>query len=567
MKVVIVGGVAGGATAAARLRRLDEFAEIIVLERSGYVSYANCGLPYYIGDVITERNKLTLQSPESFKRRFCVDVRVHNEVTAIDRDAKEVAVRNLDTGEEYRESYDKLILSPGAQSVIPPYASADAPRVYTLRTVEDTFAIRDYVDSHEVRTAAIIGAGFIGLEMAENLCDRGVDVHVFQRSGHVMPVIDKDIAAFLHNRMRSHGIALHLMSTVQGLEECDGRTLVQTADEDPFAADIVILAIGVAPETTLAREAGLELGMKGAIVTDDHMLTSDPDIYAVGDAVQVKNFVTGADAVISLAGPANKQGRIAADNICGLDSTFTGSQGSSVMKMFDMTVASTGLNERTLPATGLEYDSVLLSPPNHATYYPGAEPLRLKVIFEKGTGRVLGGQAVGGEGVDKRIDVLATAIRARMTVRDLEDLDLSYAPPYSSAKDPVNMAGFMAVNILDGLVKQVQWDEIPDPLGENLLIDVRTPAERERGSVPGSLHIPVDDLRERIGELPSAEELNEKGATLYVHCQSGLRSYLACRILQQRGYPCVNVAGGFVFYQTMKSDKDARDRGVGPCGA
>jgi len=342
---------------------------------------------------------------------------------------------------------------------------------------------------------------------------------------------------------------------------------VQTADEDPFAADIVILAIGVAPETTLAREAGLELGMKGAIVTDDHMVTSDPDIYAVGDAVQVKNFVTGADAVISLAGPANKQGRIAADNICGLDSTFTGSQGSSVMKMFDMTVASTGLNERTLPATGLEYDSILLSPPNHATYYPGAEPLRLKVIFEKGTGRVLGGQAVGGEGVDKRIDVLATAIRARMTVRDLEDRDLSYAPPYSSAKDPVNMAGCMAVNILDGLVKQVQWDEIPDPLGENLLIDVRTPAERERGSVPGSLHIPVDDLRERIGELPSAEELNEKDATLYVHCQSGLRSYLACRILQQRGYPCVNVAGGFVFYQTMKSDKDARDRGVGPCGA
>ena len=567
MKVVIVGGVAGGATAAARLRRLDEKAEIVILERSGYVSYANCGLPYYIGDVIKDRGKLTLQTPESFRNRFRIDVRVRSEVVSIDRVGKYVLVRKLDTGEEYREAYDKLIVSPGAHAVVPNLPGVDDPRVFTLRTVEDTFAIRDYVDGNAVRRAAVIGGGFIGLEMAENLCERGVEVHVFQRSAHVMPVIDTDMAAFLHNRMRAHGIALHTMAKVQGFENADGCVQVNTADEPPLPVDLVILAIGVVPETTLARDAGLELGLKGAIVVDEHMRTSDSDIYAVGDAVQVKHYVTGNDAVISLAGPANKQGRIAADNICGIESAFTGSQGSSVMKMFDMTVAATGLCDRTLANTGIAYDSVLLSPPNHASYYPGSEPLRLKVIFEQGTGRVLGAQAIGGEGADKRIDVLATAIRARMTVFDLEELDLAYAPPYSSAKDPVNMAGYLASNILDGLVQQVHWDELPALAEDNILLDVRTDGERARGFVPGSVHIPVDELRDRLPELPSPEALAAVGATLYVHCQSGLRSYLACRILAQYGYPCANVAGGYVFYQAMRTDADARDAGVGPCGA
>lgn len=567
MKVVIVGGVAGGATAAARLRRLDEQAEIVILERSGYVSYANCGLPYYIGDVIKDRAKLTLQTPESFRERFRIDVRVRSEVMSIDRAGKNVLVRNLDTGEEYREAFDKLIVSPGAHAVIPKLPGVDGPCVFTLRTVEDTFAIREYVDGNAVRRAAVIGGGFIGLEMAENLCERGIEVHVFQRSAHVMPVIDADMAAFLHNRMRAHGIALHLMAKVQGFEDADGRTLVRVADELPLPVDLVILAIGVVPETALAKEAGLALGLKGAILVDERMRTSDPDIYAVGDAVQVKHYVTGNDAVISLAGPANKQGRIAADNICGLKSAFAGSQGSSVMKMFDMTVAATGLCDRTLANTGISYDSVLLSPPNHASYYPGSEPLRLKVVFERGTGRVLGAQAIGGEGADKRIDVLATAIRARMTVADLEELDLAYAPPYSSAKDPVNMAGYLASNILHGLVRQVHWSELPALMGEGLLLDVRTAAERARGSVPGSAHIPVDELRDRLSELPAPEALAAVGATLYVHCQSGLRSYLACRILSQHGYPCANVAGGYVFYQAIKTDDDARDADVGPCGA
>ena len=566
MKVVIVGGVAGGATAAARLRRLDEQAEIVVLERSGFVSYANCGLPYYIGDIIKERSKLTLQTPESFRRRFRIDVRVHHEVLSVDRAAKAVFVRNLETGEECRENYDKLILSPGAHAVVPDYPGVDGAHVFTLRTVEDTFAIRDYLDGHEVRRAAVIGGGFIGLEMAENLCERGVEVHVFQRSGHVMPVIDADMAAFLHNRMRSNGIVLHLNARILGFADADGCTLVQTADEEPMPVDMVMLSIGVAPETGLARDAGLELGLKGAIVVDEHMLTSDPDIYAVGDAVQVKQYVTGENAVISLAGPANKQGRIAADNICGRESAFTGSQASSVMKMFDMTIAATGLNDRTLSGTGIAYDSVLLSPPNHATYYPGSEPMRLKVVFEQETGRVLGAQAVGGPGVDKRIDVLATAIRARMTVRDLQELDLAYAPPYSSAKDPVNMAGYLAANILDGLVRQVTWSELPDPLGAHVLLDVRSAGERARGSVPGTIHIPVDELRDRLEELPAPEVLREAGATLFVHCQSGLRSYLACRVLSQLGYPCANVAGGYLFYQAMKTDADARDAGAGPCG-
>lgn len=567
MKAVIVGGVAGGATAAARLRRLDENAEIVILERSGYVSYANCGLPYYVGDVITDRSKLTLQSPQSFRERFRIDVRVHQEAVEIDRQAQTVRVRDLVTGQTYDEPYDKLLLSPGAHAVTPELPGVGDEGVFTLRTVEDTFAIHDYIAAHQVQRVAIIGGGFIGLEMAENLNERGIEVHLFQRSGHVFPLLDADMAPFLQNRIRSHGVALHLNAKVQGIAHAEGGLVVEEAESNGTPADMVILAIGVQPESALAKKAGLALGMRDSIMVDEHLRTSDPNIYAVGDAVQKTHYVSGKPALIALAGPANKQGRIAADNMCGRNRRYAGAIGSSVMKMFDLTVATTGLNERSAASAGIDFDSVLLSPPNHATYYPGSSLLRLKVLFEKGTGRVLGAQAIGGEGADKRIDVLATALYGRMTMADLEELDLAYAPPYSSAKDPVNMAGYLGSNLLDGLVKQVRWAEI-EQLPENcVLLDVRSAAEYEAGNVGGAQLIPLDELRERLSELPSAEKLASSGGTVYIHCQSGLRSYLACRILSQLGYPCANVAGGYSFYEAWKSDADARVEGLGPCGA
>ncbi len=558
MKTVIVGGVAGGASAAARLRRLDESAEIVVIERTGYVSYANCGLPYYIGGTIEDRAKLTLQTPESFRRRFRVDVRVNQEVTSIDRAAKEVVVHDLATGEEYRESYDYLVLSPGARAVVPAIAGTDAQRLFTLRTVEDTFAIHDYVADAKPQTAAVVGGGFIGIEMAENLVDRGLKVALYQRPSHVLPILDDDMAPFVHNHLRAKGVEVRLGADVQEFMERDGALNVRDG-QGVRSFDMAVLAIGVVPESDLARDAGLELGVKGAIVVDDHMRTSDPSIYAVGDAVQVSHVVSGASSHIALAGPANKQGRIAADNICGADRAFSGSLGSSVLKVFDLTVAATGLTERAARAAGIDCDAVLLSPPSHASYYPGGSAMRLKVVFERGNGRVLGAQAIGTDGVEKRIDVVATAIYGKMTAYDLADLDLCYAPPFSSAKDPVNMAGFMICNILDGAVEQVRWDEALD-LSENaVLVDVRTASEFDRGSIEGAIHIPVDELRERMEELP-VDKL------LYVHCQSGLRSYLACRVLAQHGFSCANVAGGYVFYEAATTDNEQRAADVGPCG-
>ena len=560
MKTVIVGGVAGGATAAARLRRLDEQAEIVVFERSGYVSYANCGLPYYIGGVITDREELTLQTPESFWSRFRVDMRVRHEVTAIHPDRKTVSVRELETGREFEETYDKLILSPGARPTQPEVPGVGLEKLFTLRTVEDTLRIREFVERHHPKSVALAGGGFISLELAENLRELGMEVTMIQRPKQLMNPFDPDMASFIHAKMRERGVRLMLGHTVEGFEAADGGVRVLLKGEEPVQADMVVLAIGVTPDTGLAKAAGLELGVKGSIVVNDRMETSVPDIYAVGDAVQVRHFVTGEDTLLSLAGPANKQGRIAADNICGITSSYQGSQGSSVIKVFDMTAAVTGINEQTARRAGIDCDKVYLSPNNHAGYYPGGKVLTLKVVYERGSHRLLGAQIVGFEGVDKRIDVLATAIRAGLTALELKDLDLAYAPPYSSAKDPVNMAGFMIENLTAGLVKQFHWDEL-DALAQDAsvtLLDIRTAEEYGLGHVENSLHIPVDELRERLSEVPA-------GKPVYVICQSGLRSYIACRILEQRGFDCWNLAGGYRLYESVVLDRLAAEQAF-PCG-
>ncbi len=550
MKVVIVGGVAGGATAAARIRRLDENAEIVVFERSGYVSYANCGLPYYIGDVITDPEALTLQTPESFFSRFRVDMKVHHEVTALHPEKHMVTVKNLKTGETFEESYDKLLLSPGAKPTQPKIPGIGIDKLFTLRTVEDTFHLKEYIRQNKPQSAVLAGGGFIGLELAENLRDLGMDVTIVQRPKQLMNPFDSDMAAFIHGEVRKHGIKLVLGHTVEGFEERDGGVDVLLKGEAPLHADLVVLAIGVTPDTHLAKEAGLTLGIKDSVVVNDRMETSAPDIYAVGDAVQVKHAVTGQDTLISLAGPANRQGRIAADNICGGDSRYPGSQGSLVIKVFDLTAAATGINETNAKKAGLLVDKVVLSPMNHAGYYPGGKVMTMKVVFEKISGRLLGAQIVGYDGVDKRIDVLATAIHAGMRAVDLTELDLAYAPPYSSAKDPINMAGFMVENIQKGLVKQFHLEDLEHlpKDGSITLLDVRTKGEYARGHVDGFLHIPVDELRDRIGEV-------DKGKPVYMMCQSGLRSYLAVRILSGYGYDAYNFSGGFRFYDTVVNDR------------
>lgn len=550
MKIVIVGGVAGGATAAARLRRLDEQAEIVVFERSGFISYANCGLPYYIGDVITDSDQLTLQTPESFHSRFRVSMKVHHEVTALHPEKHMVSVKNLETGEEFQETYDKLILSPGAKPTKPRLPGTDMEKLFTLRTVEDTLRIKDYIQKNHPKSAILAGGGFIGLELAENLRELGMEVTIVQRPKQLMNPFDSDMAAFIHNEMRKHGVKLALGHTVEGFQETQDGVQVLLKEEEPLLADMVVLAIGVTPDTKLAKEAGLELGIKGSILVNEHMQTSVPDIYAVGDAVQVKHYVTGQDALISLAGPANKQGRIAADHICGKDSAYKGSQGSSVIKVFDMTAAVTGVNETNARKAGLNVDKVILSPMSHAGYYPGGKVMTMKVVFEKETYRILGAQIVGYEGVDKRIDVLATAIHAGMKAQDLAKLDLAYAPPYSSAKDPVNLAGFMIENISDGTLKQFHIEDIKNLPhdGSITLLDTRTPGEYQRGHVDGFVNIPVDNLRERLDEIP-------KEKPVYVMCQSGLRSYIATRILEGNSYTAYNFSGGFRFYDAVINDR------------
>lgn len=560
MKVVIVGGVAGGATAAARIRRLDEHAEIIVFEKSGYISYANCGLPYYIGGVISDPEELTLQTPESFFARFRINVKLRHEVITVRLEKKTVTVKDLASGKVFEETYDKLLLSPGAKPVRPPFKGLESEKLFTLRTVEDTFRIKEYVEKHKPRLAVIAGGGFIGLETAENLRELGMEVTVVQSQEQLMTPFDADMAAFIHAEARKHGVNLALGHRVEDVYEADGQMEVRLQNAAPLRADMVILAIGVSPDTALAKAAGLQLGLKDSIVVNDRMETSCPDIYAVGDAVQVRHFVTKEEALISLAGPANKQGRIAADNICGGDSRFGGSQGSSVIKVFSLTAASTGINERTAKVLGIDCDKVILSPLSHAGYYPGGRLMTMKVVFEKGTYRLLGAQIIGAEGVDKRIDVLATAIRAGMKATELKELDLAYAPPYSSAKDPVNMAGFIIDNIAKGLVRQwyaEEADTLPRD-GSVILLDVRTAEEYEHGHIDGFINIPVDELRDRLTEL-------DRKKPVYIICQSGLRSYIADRILTGYGFDCYNFAGGFRFYAAVRRNQ-AMSRSATACG-
>lgn len=549
MKVVIVGGVAAGATAAARLRRLDEQAEILIFERSGYISYANCGLPYYIGDVITDPEALTLQSPEQFFARFRVQVRVRHEVTALHPERKTVSVTDLATGRTFEESYDKLILAPGARPTQPRLPGVGLERVFTLRTVEDTFRIKEFIQKNKPRSVVLAGGGFIGLELAENLRELGMEVTIVQRPKQLMNPFDADMAALIHAEMRRHGVQLALGSTVEGFASTNSGVEVLRKDEPSLQADMVVLAIGVTPDTALAKSAGLALGIKGSILVNDRMETSVPDIYAAGDAVQVRHAVTGQDALISLAGPANKQGRIIADNICGMNSRYTGSQGSSVVKVFSMTAAATGVNEKNARNAGFDPEAVILSPMSHAGYYPGGRLMTMKLVYDRPTLRVLGAQIVGYEGVDKRIDVLATAIHAGMTAPQLKELDLAYAPPYSSAKDPVNMAGFMAEDLDQGLVQQWRAEDEPDlPRdGSVQLVDVRTQAEYAAGHIDGFINLPVDQLREHLEQL-------DKTKPVYLVCQSGLRSYIASRILKGSGFACSHLAGGYRFYAAVVRD-------------
>ncbi|MBR7123975.1 MAG: FAD-dependent oxidoreductase [Candidatus Methanomethylophilaceae archaeon] len=560
MKVVIVGGVAGGASAAARLRRLDESAEIVMLERTGYVSYANCGLPYYVGGTITERNKLTLQTPGSFASRFNVDARVNSEVISIDRSGKSVRVRNLIDGTEYDESYDKLILSPGAKPLVPDMPGIDDSRVMTLRTVEDTFRMHGFVNENSPKTAVVCGGGYIGLEVADNLHALGIDVTIVQRPDHVLPQLDREMAADVHHHIRSKGVDLRLSDAVVGFETEGGLTVLLRSG-GRIKADMAVVALGVVPDTGLAKDAGLELGVKGTIVVNDHMQTSDPDIYAVGDAIQVENLITGAPSNIALAGPANKQGRIVADNIAGLDSVYKGSMGSSVLRVFDMTVGATGLTEKQAKDAGYDVEKVYTFSASHASYYPGAKNMSIKTIFDRVTGTVLGVQIVGYDGVDKRVDVMAVAIRAGMTVEDLAELELSYAPPYSSAKDPVNYAGFVATNLISGLVKQYHWDELDAKVADpNItVVDLRTAAEYANQHIEGPLHIPVDELRDRLSEIP-------KDKPVAIFCHSGLRSYIGYRILAQNGYDCSHMAGGFRFYASVVKDLAIGSPEDYPCG-
>lgn len=560
MKVIIVGGVAGGASAAARLRRLDENAEIKIYERSGYISYANCGLPYYIGEVITEPRKLTLQTPESFYKRFRIDAKVHHDVIAIDVNAKTVTVRNLQTGETFQDHYDKLLLSPGAKAIKPDIPGIDGDTIFTLRTVEDTFHIYDHIKATNATSAVVVGGGFIGLETAENLKHLGLDVTIIEAAPQLFSIFDQDMVSQLHGLFRANGIKLILNHSVAAFAQEQDKTISTLANGEKIPADFVLLALGVTPNSDLAKAAGLQTGLKGSIIVNDRMETSVPDIYAVGDAVAVNHYITGEQTLIPLAGPANKQGRIAADNMAGGDSHYQGTQGSSIIKLFDYTAAATGINEKQAKAAGLDYEKIILSPAAHASYYPGSTVMTMKVLFERKTNRILGAQIIGLDGVDKRIDVIATAIRAGMKAIDLATLELAYAPPYSSAKDPVNLAGYLIENISSGKVKQFYYEDIAQlPRdGSVFLLDARTPAEYKNGYVEGFINIPVDEIRDRMTEIP-------KDKPIYVMCQSGLRSYIACRILSGLGYDCYNFTGGYRYYNMIAQEQLIRT-GSYPCG-
>ena len=555
MKTIIIGGVAGGATAAARLRRLDEKAEIIILERGEYVSFANCGLPYYIGGVITDREDLTLQTPESFKARFNIDVRVLNEAVKISPDTKTVTIKKLRTGETYEETYDNLILSMGAEPIRPNIEGADGSNVFTLRNIPNTLKIKNYIDTAKPRSAVVIGGGYIGVEMAENLAQAGLKVAIVELADHLIAPLDFDMAADVHRYIKSKGIDLHLSN---GVKAISGNTVILQNGE--ITADMIIMSVGVRPETAIAMDCGIELNPRGSIVVNNKMQTNIPNIYAVGDAVEVEDFITKKPAFIPLAGPANKQGRIAADNIAGFESVYTGTQGSAVLKLFDMTVATTGLNEKTAQAADIDYDKTYTYSASHATYYPGAAQMSIKALWDKKTLQIIGAQIVGFDGVDKRMDVLATAIRYGAKITDLTTLELCYAPPFGSAKDPVNMLGFVAENIVSGKLKQFFWHDVENlPRdGSVFLLDTRTPFEVMNGKIDGFVNIPLDSLRQRINEIP-------KDRPVYVHCHSGLRSYLACRILTGNGYDCYNLAGGWRLYESVINERTVPEYSCKDC--
>lgn len=556
MNYLIIGGVAGGATVAARLRRMDEKANIVLFERGKYVSYANCGLPYYIGDTINNREKLFVQTVKGFTDRFRIDIRTEQEVTAIRPDKKEVEVKNLSTGEIYTETYDKLVLSPGAEPLRPGIEGIGSKKIFTLRNVPDTDTIKNYINIEKPKRAIVVGGGFIGLEMAENLHDLGIQVDVVEMANQVMAPLDFSMAAIVHQQLTDKGVGLHLEDGVSRFEEKDGGVTVHLRSGKQIATDMVLLSIGVRPETKLAKEAGLAIGERGGIAVNDYMQTSDADIYALGDATEVKNLVTGQPSLIPLAGPANKQGRIVADNIIFSNKKkYAGSIGTSIAKVFDLTVAATGANAKLLQRNNIPYTSSYTHGASNAGYYPGAVPMSIKILFDPENGKLLGAQIVGFNGVDKRIEMLEQVIQRGGTVYDLTELEHAYAPPYSSAKDPVNMAGFVAENILKGKSKIIQWRELAELPADTIRIDVRTRDEHKLGSIPGFINIPVDELREHLDELP-------KDKLIVVSCAVGLRGYLAYRILVQNGFKNVrNLSGG---YKTW-SVATAPVKEVAPC--
>lgn len=556
-KVLIIGGVAGGASAAARLRRLDETAEIIMFERGEHISFANCGLPYYIGGIIPERDHLLVETAEGMSSRFNMDVRVQTEVLSIHTSRKTVSVLDRITGRTYEESYDYIILSPGANPITPPIPGLDeAENVFTLRSIPDTDRIMEFIEIQQPHKAVVVGGGFIGLEMAENLHHRGLDVTIVEMLDQVMAPLDYEMAAFVHNHLREKGVNLILGDGVQAFKELGGKIQLQSGKT--VASEMTILSIGVRPEVSLAKEAGLELGPRGGIKVNPYLQTSDPFIYAIGDAVEVQDFISQKPALIPLAGPANKQGRMAADNIAGLGRRYRGTMGTSIAKVFDLQVASVGNNEKMLKQNDMPYEVVHIHSGSHAGYYPGAHDMALKLLFHPTTGQIYGAQGVGQEGVDKRIDVLATAIFSGLTVRDLQELELAYAPPFSSAKDPVNMLGFAAANIMDGITNHVQWYEIEEIKKEGgILLDIRSNMERKLDPIDDSIHIPLDELRTRLSELPL-----DKG--IYVFCYIGVRGYIAERILKQNGFSAYNLDGGIRTLRAVQGGSSmgkADDRG------
>lgn len=550
-RVVIIGGVAGGATAAARLRRLDEFAEIIMLERGSYVSFANCGLPYYVGGVIEQKEKLILVTPEKFQKRFNIDVRINNEVISIDREKKIVKVRKLEENHDYELKYDYIILSPGAEPIRPPLKGIEDVPVFTLRTIPDTSKINDFIKNNNPKHAVIVGGGFIGLEMAENLKKIGLDITIVELADQVMITLDKEMAQFVHQELLTNGIDLILGDGVNSFSKsADGKPIVTTQSGEDIQTDMIILAIGVKPESWLAKECGLEVGERGHIIVDKQLTTSDPCIYAAGDAIQVCDFILNKPTAVPLAGPANKQGRIIADNIAGRNNEFIGVSGAAVAKVFDITITQVGLNEKKIKQNGIKYEKVYTYPINHPSYYPKREKLAIKVLFEVPSGKILGAQVIGGSGTEKRIDIISTVIYFGGTVFDLEKLEISYAPPYNNAKAAVNNVGFVASNLLRGDMPYWHWEEVPDAIKKDkFLLDVRRDDEYKKGTIGDSIHINDLVLREKIDELPKDKEI-------YLFCEEGYRAYIAARNLMQRGYKVKNLVGGYIFYKMATASQE-----------